>query len=248
LPPGRVGERDQTAPVRTWMTVPMTVADTIFKALAPACPDNVMAGQHADLAAPRTFRSRSKDRPGVSFPSILSGGGWGAQRSRRPDATFCINDGDTHNTPVEAGREGADFHRYRKLRQDPAARKIPRRAGRGSGRSLALARQRTIRHGAHDLRALGSARRQGRDAQPLQRLAQRRAMQKLPTGKTPGHIVLEAGDGFGGGRRRRRILQSVGARSAKVVADVRSGYVSLEAAQRDYGVAVNQRGRRSSST
>src|SRR2546425_1178659 len=53
LPPGRVVSATKPAPVRTWMTVPMTVADTIFKALASACPDNVMAGQHADLAAPR---------------------------------------------------------------------------------------------------------------------------------------------------------------------------------------------------
>src|ERR1041384_2756768 len=52
LPAGRILSATKPAPVRTWMTVPMTVADTIFKALAPACPDWVMAGQHADLAVP----------------------------------------------------------------------------------------------------------------------------------------------------------------------------------------------------
>ena len=30
----------------------------------------------------------------------------------------------------------------------------------------------------------------------------------------------------------------------RVLADVRSGYVSLEAARRDYGVVINQEGRR----
>ena len=30
----------------------MTVVDTIFKALAPAIPDRVIAGHHADLVAP----------------------------------------------------------------------------------------------------------------------------------------------------------------------------------------------------
>ena len=55
LPPGRVVSATKPAPVRTWMTVPMTVAETIFKALGSACPDNVLAGHHADLAAPRTF-------------------------------------------------------------------------------------------------------------------------------------------------------------------------------------------------
>ena len=67
LPPGRVVSATKPAPVRTWMTVPMTVADTIFKALARACPENVLAGHHADLAAPRTFGLDPKDRPRLSF-------------------------------------------------------------------------------------------------------------------------------------------------------------------------------------
>ena len=120
LPPGRVISATKPAPVRTWMTVPMTVADTIFKALASACPDNVMAGQHADLAAPRTFGLDPKTGRAFHFPSILSGGGWGALSDRDgQNATFCINDGDTHNTPVEAGEgKGPILIAYRKLRQD----------------------------------------------------------------------------------------------------------------------------------
>ena len=78
LPPGRIVSATKPAPVRTWMTVPMTVADTIFKALAPACPDNVMAGQHADLAIPRTFGLDPKTGRAFHFPQTLSGGGWGA--------------------------------------------------------------------------------------------------------------------------------------------------------------------------
>ena len=104
LPPGRVVSATKPAPVRTWMTVPMTVADTIFKALAQACPDNVLAGHHADLAAPRTFGLDPKSGRSFHFPPMLSGGGWGAlSNADGQNATFCINDGDTHNTPVEAG-------------------------------------------------------------------------------------------------------------------------------------------------
>src|SRR5215468_4205289 len=99
LPPGRVVSATKPAPVRTWMTVPMTVADTIFKALASACPENVMAGPHADLAAPRTFGLDPTTGRAFHFPSTLSGGGWGALSDRDgQNATFCINDGDTHNT------------------------------------------------------------------------------------------------------------------------------------------------------
>ena len=71
------------------------------------------------------------------------------------------------------------------------------------------------------------------------------SVQKLATGKTAGHVTLEAGDGFlvevggGGGfwNPLERDLQ-------KVLADVQSGYVSLDAARRDYGVVVNRQGRR----
>ena len=51
LPMGRVVSAVKPAPMRWWMTFPMTVIDTIFKALEPAIPDRVIAGHHADLLA-----------------------------------------------------------------------------------------------------------------------------------------------------------------------------------------------------
>jgi len=69
--------------------------------------------------------------------------------------------------------------------------------------------------------------------------------QRLPTGKTPGHVALEAGDGFlvevGGGGG---FWQPMERDPKRVLADVRSGYVSLESARRDYGVIIYQQGRR----
>lgn len=49
LPPGKVVSAERPAPMRWWMTYPMTIVDTIFKALAPAVPTRVIAGHHADL-------------------------------------------------------------------------------------------------------------------------------------------------------------------------------------------------------
>ena len=47
------------AAMRMWMTFPMTIVDTIFKALAPALPEQVIAGHHADLVvAASTAASR----------------------------------------------------------------------------------------------------------------------------------------------------------------------------------------------
>src|SRR5215207_4578884 len=63
LPPGHVVSAVKPAAVRKWMTIPMTVVDTIIRALAPAIPERVAAGHHADLLSatligtdPRTGR------------------------------------------------------------------------------------------------------------------------------------------------------------------------------------------------
>ena len=49
VPPGRVISAVKPAPMRWWMTFPMTIVDTVFKALTPAIPDRTIAGHHADL-------------------------------------------------------------------------------------------------------------------------------------------------------------------------------------------------------
>jgi N-methylhydantoinase B len=102
LPPGKVVSAVRPAPMRWWMTFPMTVVDTIFKALAKAIPDQIIAGHHADLCVvlldgfhPETNR--------LFLAGIGPlGGGWGAKRGEDGvSATVCINDGDTHNSPNE---------------------------------------------------------------------------------------------------------------------------------------------------
>jgi len=65
LPPGRVVSATKPAPVRTWMTVPMTVADTIFKAVAQATPDTILAGPMPILR--RFVFSDSTPPPAVLF-------------------------------------------------------------------------------------------------------------------------------------------------------------------------------------
>src|SRR6266568_3701502 len=102
VPPGRVISAVRPAPMRWWMTYPMTIVDTIFKALAPAIPDRVIAGHHADLLASsfHGINERTSEFFIGSFGPL--GGGWGAKRTEDGvSATVCINDGDTHNSPNE---------------------------------------------------------------------------------------------------------------------------------------------------
>jgi len=103
LPAGRVISATKPAAMRKWMTIPMTCVDTVFKALAPALPQHVAAGHHADLNSSRIFGLNP--RSGRFFASSLGlpGGGWGAKYdSDGNNATVCINDGDTHNSVIES--------------------------------------------------------------------------------------------------------------------------------------------------
>jgi len=248
LPPGRVVSATKPAPVRTWMTVPMTVTDTIFKALAPACPEKVLAGHHADLAVPRTFGIDPKTGRAFHFPQILSGGGWGALYDRDgQNATFCINDGDTHNTPVEAAEgKGPIFIAYRTLRQDSGgAGKF--RGGLGVAQEVRVGAPASVQSAMERTLCAPWGLHGGKDAMPNRFSIVRKdgTVQRLPTGKTAGHVSLEAGDGFlvevgGGGGFGNPFARE----PEKVLADVRAGYVSLEAAAREYGVAIRPNGRK----
>jgi len=102
LPAGRVVSAVRPSPMRWWMTFPMTVVDTIFKALAPAIPDRVISGHHADLLSAALNGRAPGDGRIWLLSGGLIGGGWGAKRGvDGENATICINDGDTHNSPVE---------------------------------------------------------------------------------------------------------------------------------------------------
>ncbi len=102
LPPGRVVSAQKPSAMRMWMTFPMTIVDTIFKALAPAQPDRVIAGHHADLCVARVNGRRPTDNRFYIYLGGLVGGGWGAKHdSDGVNATIAINDGDTHNGPSE---------------------------------------------------------------------------------------------------------------------------------------------------
>ncbi|MBS0532695.1 MAG: hydantoinase B/oxoprolinase family protein [Proteobacteria bacterium] len=102
LPAGSVVSAVKPAAMRMWMTYPMTVVDTIFKAVAPAMPDQVAAGHHADLVVGRVNGRKAADNSFYIYLGGLIGGGWGAKHnSDGMSATIAMNDGDTHNGPSE---------------------------------------------------------------------------------------------------------------------------------------------------
>ncbi|MGH6990120.1 MAG: hydantoinase B/oxoprolinase family protein [Stellaceae bacterium] len=104
LSPGTIVSAVKPAAMRWWMTFPMTIIDTIFKALEHAIPERTIAGHHADLVV-AMFHGISRTDGRLFLGGFgPSGGGWGAKLTEDGvSATVCLNDGDTHNSPVEQG-------------------------------------------------------------------------------------------------------------------------------------------------
>jgi N-methylhydantoinase B len=101
-PPGRVVSAVKPAAMRRWMTFPMTIVDTVFKALSPAIPDRVAAGHHADLIIAMLVGVSPKTKRLIIAGISQTGGGWGAKMHEDGvSATIAMNDGDTHNSPSE---------------------------------------------------------------------------------------------------------------------------------------------------
>jgi N-methylhydantoinase B len=102
VPPGRIVSAIRPAPMRYWMTYPMTIIDTVFKALSKAIPDRTIAGHHADLvlSSLHGINPRTSEFFIANFGPL--GGGWGAKKSEDGvSGTVSMNDGDTHNSPNE---------------------------------------------------------------------------------------------------------------------------------------------------
>ena len=189
LPPGRIISATKPSAMRFWMTVPMTVVDTIFKALAPACPERVIAGHHADLNM----------------------GGVFAFINPKTNTAPCRR-GSRHGERRVWGRMGCQVGRGRyECRGLPERRRHPQHTGRGQ-RDVGTDRRRGARvpgrlgwpgpvsgwprhradagdadagdvpgaGGAHAVPTVGFARREGRSPEPHRDRAPRRHGRALP--------------------------------------------------------------------
>jgi N-methylhydantoinase B len=239
-PPGRVVTAIKPAAMRRWMTFPMTIVDTIFKALAPAIPDRVAAGHHADLIIAQLigFTKNQFIFAGVSH----AGGGWGAKATEDGvSATIAMNDGDTHNSPIELLEVKYPLfaERYELVPDSGGAGRY--RGGLGCDREV----QPLI-----DLRLTSHIERSqckpwglfgGHEAMPNALFIRKdgKDMGDLPNAKaftlpmTLGDsVTLRGGGGGGYGDPIERDVE-------KVREDVYQGYVTLNAAKTSYGVVID---------
>jgi len=241
-PPGRVVSAVRPAPMRSWMTIPMTVVDTIFKALAPAIPDRVIAGHFADLGNATLFGFLPDEGRMVITSTGPIGGGWGAKMTEAGvSATVCINDGDTHNSPTELMevKYPVMYENYGLIADSGGAGR--QRGGLGIRSDVRLLKPLTVstrieRMNCKPWGLEGGLDGNGNEVELEVDGEERKdtVNAKVFTARLSGGdmVRIRAGGGGGFGPPWERP-------AAKVREDVRQGYVSLDAARDEYGVALD---------
>ncbi len=242
VPAGTVVSATRPAPMRWWMTFPMTVVDTIFKALAPAIPDRVIAGHHADLLVASLHGVNPKTSEFFIGNFGPLGGGWGAKRQEDGvSATVCINDGDTHNGPNEQSEAKLPIviERYALVPDSGGAGK--HRGGLGVERVVRARTNMVMNTQIDRAHCTPWGLEGGLDASGNQVALRRDGAWKtdFPNAKVlvaalkPGDAFrLRSGGGGGYGSPLERPLDAI-------QSDVRQGYVSIKAAADLYGVVVD---------
>jgi N-methylhydantoinase B len=245
VPPGRVISAVKPAPMRWWMTFPMTIVDTVFKALTPAIPDRTIAGHHADLVIGLLNGINPKTNEFYIAFIGPTGGGWGAKQTEDGvSATVCINDGDTHNSPAEQLETKFPLliENYN-LRQDSGG---PGEFRGGLGCENTVQARADLMLNAQVERmhckpwGLNGGMEAGGNAVVLR--ANGTWKEDYPNAKLLTARILEgdafavrSGGGGGFGDPHKRPAETV-------AHDVRQGYVSVESAERDYGVICDEAG------
>jgi N-methylhydantoinase B len=244
VPEGTVVSAVKPAAMRWWMTFPMTVVDTVFKALAQAIPERSIAAHHADLVIALMHGISPKD--GQFFIGFVgpSGGGWGAKHNEDGmNGVVCLNDGDTHNSPCEQLE-----NRYPVLIEKHALRVDSGGAGRqrgGLGTEVVVRALSPVTvdvqsdrmhcapwgiHGGHA--GLANRVTVRVDGTELENPNAKVRNHRLKIGDA---LVLRAGGGGGFGCPTERDPE-------KVAYDVQEGYITRTAAAELYSVVVDESG------
>jgi N-methylhydantoinase B len=241
-PPGKIVSAVRPAPMRWWMTYPMTIIDTVFKAMAPAIPDRVIAGHHADLCVNMMNGIHPQHKTLYIGGLGPQGGGWGAKRSEDGvSATVCMNDGDTHNSPVEMieTKYPVRFEAHSLIPDSGGPGR--RRGGLGveyrvrTRADMNMSTQIERKH-CKPWGLEGGLEGAGNDVIVLRGEA---GVDNLPNAKAlytrlanGDGFIMRSGGGGGFGDPRKRPVD-------EVVEDVRQGYVSVESARSYYGVIID---------
>jgi N-methylhydantoinase B len=102
IPEGNVMMARFPAPMAGWSVILPTVVDTVFRALADAIPDRIAAGHFGILGIPLVFFGVDPATGKRFVTQSIEGGGWGARPFEDGEsASVSICQGDVRNSPIE---------------------------------------------------------------------------------------------------------------------------------------------------
>ena len=245
VPPGRVISAVKPAPMRWWMTFPMTIVDTVFKALTPAIPERTIAGHHADLVIGLLNGINPKNNEFYIAFIGPTGGGWGAKHNEDGvSATVCINDGDTHNSPAEQLEAKYPFLIENYALREDSGGAGEYRGGLGCENTVQARADFMLNAQVERMHCKPWGLNGGREAMGNSVVLRAGGQWKedYPNAKlltarinAGDAFAVRSGGGGGCGDPKRR--------PAEIVADdVRQGYVSVDSAKSDYGVVCDVKG------
>lgn len=236
-PPGTIVSAQSPAPVSGYYQSLLAAMEVMWRALAPLMPQKLPVGHMATVGA--TFISGLIPGTGELFvmgePLV---GGWGASPDRDGDnGQFCSANGETFNIPIELAesRYGFEIDQYAFHQEEGGAGEF--RGGKGvvldyriiaDEAQLTYSATRTVsRPWSLEKGREGSCNR----AEILRKNGATETYSMI-TGVTVSkgeviRLISGTGGGYGDPKRRDR---------AKLLRDVRDGFVTAEQARRDYGV------------
>jgi N-methylhydantoinase B len=237
LPDGKLISAKQTAPMSNYSFPFPTIIDTFIKALEHALPARVTGAHFGSFSS---LRFIGKNPDGSPFQCYDSGhGGWGACATHDGAGPFrTMAHGDTRIIPVELQES---MYPYRleefSLREDSGGAGTYR-GGMGFRKRYRVLADCTLNTNYERLRCPPWGVLGGGTAKPGRCIVRRKDGREEVASKVEGYpleagdsVIIETGGGGGYGDPRGRALDAI-------ALDLKRGYITPEAAARDYGVSV----------
>jgi len=241
-PPRSIFTAERPAPVSTYWETMEYVTDLVWKALAPVLPNRERLSAGHFLSVCGVVVSGIHPRTGDLFILVEpQAGGWGAGATKDGEnALVCVGDGETYVVPAEIAETRYGFRVTQYALHDDEAGAGEFRGGLGLVRDYEIVGEEvflTATFGRHKFRPWSMSGGQGGStnrvvimrADGTEEVYGKVARCRLRRGDV-ARLVTATGGGYGDPLRRP---------PARVVEDVRDGYVSLRTARETYGVTLD---------
>jgi N-methylhydantoinase B len=240
-PPGTIFTAERPAPVSTYWETMEYVTDLVWKALAPHIPDRLTAGHFLSVCG-LVLSGIHPDTKELYLLVEPQAGGWGAGATKDGESGLvCVGDGETYIIPVEVAEThyGILVDQYTFAIEDGGAGKY--RGGRGLIRDYRIVSDEaylTATFGRYKFPPWGMA--GGKEGSRNYVKIIHKDGREVTFGKTARYrlekgevarLVTATGGGYGNPYERKK---------EKILEDVRNGYITVEQAERDYGVVIDR--------